>query len=59
MILLGFLIVLLILSLGKLFMSIDRFKSVTFVEKRATKPDEQFDELLFFDSQHLLANEGN
>lgn len=59
MILLGFLIALLALSLGKLFFSIDKYKSVTKVEPQTIKKGSQFDELTFFDSKHLLAQDGN
>lgn len=59
MILLGFLIAVLALSLAKLFFSIDRYDQVAKLDKSSTKSDNQFEDLLFFDSKHLLAKEGN
>ena len=58
MLLLGFLIVLLVLSLGKLFISIDRFSSATKIERNTATRGDQFDDLTFFDSRHLLTNDG-
>jgi len=58
MILLGFLITLLVLSLGKLFLSIDKYKSVTKVEPQTIKSGRQFDELTFYDSKQVFVSEG-
>ena len=58
MILLGFLIALLVLSLGKLFFSINRFESVNHLEKRASNANKQFDEFRFYDSKQLFVKKG-